>query len=63
MSVKNSDYINAEQLRSLVPGLGIHTALKIIKDVREEMKEQNLFVPQGRPFIALTKMVLNKLGI
>lgn len=61
--IKEKDYINANELRQLIPGMGQNASLNIIKEVQKEMKEKKLYVPKVRPFVALTKLVLEKLGI
>ena len=61
--IKEKDYISAKDLRKIIPGLGIHAALNIIKETREDMEKKKLFVPQFKPYVALTKMVLERLGL
>lgn len=61
--IKKQDYITAEELRILVPGLGKESALSIIKTTKKEMEEKGYYVPKVRPFVALTKLVKKKLGL
>ena len=61
--IKKKDYITAEELRILVPGMGIHTALELIKEIRKDMENQKLYVPKCKPYLALTRLVIEKLGL
>ena len=61
--IKNKDYINATELQVLIPGLGYDNALGIIKELQEEMKQKNLYVPKTKPKLVLMKLVKKKFGI
>ncbi len=55
-------YISAGDLKILIPEITYATALKYIKDVREEMKNKNIFLPVSKTKLALTKLVRKKFG-
>ena len=38
-------------------------ALKFIKEMQEEMEENNYYVPSGKTKVALTWMIKKKLGL
>lgn len=61
--ILEQSYITALDLQILIPDLGYHTALAYIKDMRREMKEKGYFVPGGRKYVALTKLVKKKYGL
>ena len=48
-------YVSAEDLEILMPGLSYGQRLKLIKEIRNEMKQKNLYLPQGRTLVASTK--------
>lgn len=56
-------YLTAKDLQELVPNLTYDNAIKIINKAREVMKEKNYLIPITRPKVALTKIVLEMLGI
>ena len=58
----NQLYLSATDLQQLIRGMSYCTALKYIKESREEMKEKGYFVPCGRMKVALTKIVRKKFG-
>lgn len=55
-------YLSADDLKILIPEITYATALKYIKDVREEMKNKNIFLPNSKTKLALTKLVRKKFG-
>lgn len=55
-------YMSAKDL-SIITGMCNKKSLDYIKDVQEEMKEKNYFVPDTRKYIALTKLIVKRLGI
>ena len=61
--ILNQDYMSAKDLKKLIPSLGINKCVQYIKMFREEMKEKNLFIPETKEYLALTKIVRRKLGI
>lgn len=56
-------YMSAKDLKMLMPTLGIEICRRFIEEVRADMKEKNLFVPETKPKLALTKLVRKKTGI
>lgn len=56
------EYINAKELQEMT-GLGYQSAMKVIKNAREIMKEKGYFIPQSKTIIALTWIVKKELGI
>ncbi len=55
-------YLSANDLQALIPTMTYATALKYIKQTREEMKEKKLFVPEGQTKVALTKIIRKNFG-
>ena len=47
----------------MIPNLTYDNAIKYINKAREVMKERNYLIPITRPKVALTKIVLEMLGI
>lgn len=56
-------YISPQDLKILIPTMGINNCQNYIREVRAIMKEKNFYVPQTRPMLALTKLVRKELGI
>lgn len=56
-------YISPQDLKILVPSLGIDLCRKFIDEARAEMEEKNYFVPMTKPKLALTKIVKKLMGI
>ena len=59
----NKYYITAKDLQDMIPNLTYDNAIKYINKAREIMKEKNYLIPITRPKVALTKIVLEMLGI
>lgn len=55
-------YLSAYDLQALIPTMTYATALDYIKKAREEMTEKNIFVPNGKTKIALTKIIRKQFG-
>lgn len=55
------EYITAKELQELT-GIGYQSAMKIINEVREEMKQKNYLIPNCRKKIALRRLVEKRLG-
>ena len=62
-TILEQQYISAYDLQVIIPHLAYNKALKYIEMFRDEMKEKNYFVPEGKTKVALTKLVKKKLGI
>lgn len=61
--ILNQSYITAQDLKKLIPSLGINKCVDYIKEMQIEMEAKGYFVPKTRPFVALTKLVRKKFGI
>lgn len=55
-------YTNAKELQEVLH-ISYKSALEIIVDVRNEMKEKGFFIPNTRTKLALTWMVKEKIGL
>lgn len=56
-------YLTAEDLTVIIPHLKIEKARVYIREIREQMKQENLFIPKSRPYMALTKLIKKKFGL
>ena len=56
-------YISPQDLKILIPTLGISYCISVIKEVREEMATKKMFVPKSKPLLAQTKLIRKKFGI
>ena len=61
--ILNQTYLSAADLKVLIPTLGVNKCVKYIKDIRVEMEEKGYFIPETKPYLALTKLVKKKFGI
>ena len=61
--VLNKVYITAQDIKQLIPTMSIANCLELIKEIRQDMKEKNLYVPQTKPLLASTEILKKKLGI
>lgn len=61
--VLNQTYMSAEDLKVIIPTMGVNARNKFITDIRNQMKNMNYFLPPGKPHLALTKLIKEKLGI
>lgn len=50
-------YMSPQDLKMLMPTMGIDNCREQIKAVRKIMKEKNIYVPKTKPLLALTKEV------
>ncbi len=55
-------YISAYDLQVLIPSMSYAKALEYIEKKREEMKEKNMYIPDCRTKLALTKMIRKDCG-
>lgn len=60
--ILNQLYISPQDLKILIPKLGVNKCVQYILDIRKEMKDKGYFVPQTKPYLALTKLVKKKFG-
>ena len=56
-------YISAADLKIIIPTLGKNKCVEYIKDLREEMKNKNYFVPESKPLLAHTGLFRKKFKI
>lgn len=56
-------YVSADDLQILMPGASYNQRLNLIKEIRNEMQEKNLYVPNGKILLASTKILKKKCGI
>lgn len=56
-------YISAQDLKILIPKLGINKCREFIDEIQQEMKDKNYYVPDGKPKLALTKLAKKKFGL
>lgn len=56
-------YVSPQDIKKLVPTLGMDLCRKFIDQARAEMKEKNYYVPDTKPKLALTKIVKKMMGI
>ena len=61
--ILNQYYINAKELKMLVPSLGINKCREIIKYARELMKKDGCYELNTKPLIALTDYVVKILKL
>ena len=55
--------MSAKDIQNIIPGIGYQEALRIIKEIRERMKEKGYLVPKGKTKVALTWMIRKELGL
>ncbi len=56
-------YLSPSDLKALMPTVGLENCRGMINEIREEMKNKGLFVPQTTPKLALTKLVRKRFGL
>lgn len=56
-------YMSSEDLRVLMPTVGMPLCRDYINEIRCEMEQKGYYVPKTTPRIALTKLVRKKLGL
>ena len=56
-------YVSADDLQILMPGASYNQRLNLIKEIRNEMQEKNLYVPSGKILLASTKILKKKCGV
>lgn len=56
-------YVSADDLQILMPSASYNQRLNLIKEIRNEMQEKNLYVPNGKILLASTKILKKKCGI
>ena len=61
--ILSQTYISPRDLKILFPNIGCNRCTQYIKDIIEEMKEKNMFVPIGRSYLAHIKLVKKKFNL
>ena len=61
--ILNQTYISGKDLKILLPNIGENRCLQYIKDLQEEMKEKNMFIPKAKEYLAHIKLVKKKFNI
>ena len=61
--ILNQEYLSAKDMQIIIPGWGINAARNYIKTIRDKMEALNYFVPPGKTKVALTRLVVEDLGI
>ena len=61
--ILSQTYITAKDLKILIPDLGINKCVKYIRNIVDEMKEKNMFVPAGAADLAHIKLVKKKFNL
>lgn len=61
--ILNQPYMCAEDLKILMPQIGIKKCREYIQEVRDIMVDKKLTLPMGRTQLALTKLVKKKFGL
>ena len=62
--VLEQTYMDAKDLKIIIPGLNINKCREFIEEIQQEMEQKKLFIPPGtKPRRALTKLVRKRLGI
>lgn len=60
--ILSSEYMTANDLKTIIPTMGIERCRKYIDEVRKEMAEKNYIVPKTQPRVALTSMMKKYFG-
>lgn len=61
--VLSQEYLSAKDMQIIIPGWGYNTARNYITNIRTKMNDLNYFVPPGKTKVALTRLVVEDLGI
>ena len=61
--ILNQIYITANDLKVLIPTMGINACRDFIKKVANEAREEGLYVPSGKIAVAPTNRIKKVLGI
>lgn len=61
VDVFKQTYMSAEDLKVIIPTMGIKARSKFIQDIRKQMEEENYYIPAGRTKLALTKLIKERL--
>lgn len=61
--ILNQLYVSPQDVKLLIPTLGMELCRQLVEETRNDMKEKNYFVPETKPKLALTKMLRKKIGV
>jgi len=61
--ILSQTYISPQDLKILFPNIGSNRCTQYIKDIIEEMKEKNMFVPTAKSYLAHIKLVKKKFNL
>lgn len=62
-TILDQPYVSAKDIQKLVPGITIGAARKIVKEIREQMIEENAYIIQSKEHLVPTKRVCKLLKI
>ncbi len=61
--ILNQLYVSPQDVKLLIPTLGMELCRQLVEETRNDMKEKNYFVPETKPKLALTKMLRKRIGV
>ena len=61
--ILNQIYITSSDLKTLIPTLGKAHCIEIIKELRNEMEKDGMYVPKTKPLLASVKMFRKKFKV
>ena len=61
--ILNQIYITSNDLKLLVPTLGKGRCIEIVKELRNEMEKEGMYVPKTKPLLASVKMLRKKFKV
>ena len=61
--ILNQLYVSPQDVKILIPTLGMELCRQLVEETRNDMKEKNYFVPETKPKLALTKMLSKRIGV
>lgn len=61
--ILNQLYVSPQDVKLLIPTLGMELCRQLVEETRNDMKEKHYFVPKTKPKLALTKMLRKKIGV
>lgn len=61
--ILNQLYVSPQDVKILIPTLGMELCRQLVEETRNDMKTKNYFVPETKPKLALTKMLRKRIGV
>lgn len=61
--ILNQIYITSNDLKLLVPTLGKGRCIEIVKELRNDMEKEGMYVPKSKPLLASVKVFKKKFKI